>query len=197
MANVFGAPRKKVRENEVCRLYLDKQLRSSEKSRTHYRDWLCNDSLFYRQYYKLYDNRIFLYDGKPDNLGNDKGYFIHFNYLKLTYGFRPQFTCPCCSQPVRILYLTKSLFVCRSCSGVTYDSTHSEEVNSLIRMIDRQRIKTHGKEQLELYQPNYLEYTAWIPKPKWKKRTKHQEDNIRLETLERRLETICEQRFGG
>ncbi|MFT2092465.1 hypothetical protein [Paraglaciecola sp. 2405UD69-4] len=113
MANVFGAPRKKVRENEVCRLYL-----------------------------------------------------------------------------------TKSLLVCRSCSGVTYDSPHSEEVNNIIKMIDKQRIKTHGKEQLELYQPNYLEYTSWIPRPKWKKTTKHQEDITRLETLERRLKTISEQRFG-
>ena len=131
MASILDTGRVKTRNFEVCRLTLNKDMKNADPSLIYWRDWYSNNKLHYRQYYQRTKNGIYLFNATRQSTG----YEIAFNEVTLPFGIRYQFTCPRCNKSSRILYLSNDVFVCRSCSGVTYDSTHSSDVVKLINKV--------------------------------------------------------------
>jgi hypothetical protein len=196
MANLFGASRTKTRDFELRRLTLTSQIKNGDPSRLYWRDWERNGSFSYRQYYQRTKDGIFLFNSKPSNPQSQDGYHILFNEVTLSYGIRYQFTCPKCDKAARILYFKNSRFVCRQCSGVTYESTHSGEFDSLLYMIKNQRKKIFGQEIVDTYRLCYSDPSEWLPKPKYKHLSKHENDLKRIKPIEDKYLSVFRERMG-
>lgn len=167
MANWNGASRQFNRNSEVCRFIFTKQLRETDPTLIYWRDWTVNGRQSYRQHYKHTSNGIYLFDWEPHTGKQKNGYTLAFNTIQLTYGVRYQFTCPKCSCAARILYLQTGMFACRTCHHITYESTHSSDLDRLAGIVDKMRIRTFGKALLETFNPPVFESSGWLPKPKY------------------------------
>jgi hypothetical protein len=167
MPNILGASRTKTRNFEVCRLSLTSNIKNANPNLVYNINWYLGGHLDYQQYFQRTERGIFLFIEQPTSLKDGKGYHIDFNKVDLSYGTRYQFTCPICSKAARILYLKRNCFICRSCIGVTYESTHGSDLDRLATKVSKKRIKTFGKTLIDTFKPNVFESSDWLPKPKY------------------------------
>ena len=122
-------------------------------------EWKIGKMLLGSASFKVEQNRLFLiYNRRSDPSSKDVVQQVNLDWRPCNYGGkRVWFVCPQCRRRAAFLYGTMSYFVCRRCSGLTYQSQQEKLLDRLIRKAEKIRNR--------LGQNSYI-LTLVPPKPK-------------------------------